>query len=86
MSIESLPEYINEINKLKIRYEGDIQILCGLEIEYLPSFGEYYKLLKAMDDLDLLVLGQHFYEQESGLYSFCLENKSGALRCYSEWN
>lgn len=76
MSIESLPKYINEINKLKTRYEGDIQILCGLEIEYLPSFGEYYKLLKAMDDLDLLVLGQHFYEQESGLYSFCLENKS----------
>lgn len=67
MSIESLPEYINEINKLKIRYEGDIQIQCGLEIEYLPSFGEYYKLLKAMDDLDLLVLGQHFYEQEAAM-------------------
>ena len=76
MSIESLPEYINEINKLKIRYEGNIQILCGLEIEYLPSFDEYYKSLKCMVGLDLLVLGQHFFEHEPGLYSFCFENKS----------
>lgn len=79
MDIEELPEYIESINKLKQQYQGKIEILCGLEIEYLPSFDEYYKSLNKMDGLDLLVLGQHFYEHKNGEYSFNDEVKSKAF-------
>ena len=45
-------------------------------MEYLPSFGNFYQELKNNPGLDLLILGQHFYEHDSGYYSFMDEDKS----------
>jgi len=70
MSYEELPEYVETINNLKEKYHGAIEILCGLEIEYLPSFLDYYIKLKNTPGIDLLIVGQHFYEHEPGRYSF----------------
>ena len=77
MKIEMLPEYITTMYRLKEEYRGRIEILAGLEVEYLPSFREFYQELKTDPGLDLLILGQHFYEHEPGWYSFLDEDKSG---------
>lgn len=70
MDYKQLPEYISSINALKEQYKDSIEILCGLEAEYLPSYHSYYRHLKAMSGIDLLIAGQHFFEYEPGIYSF----------------
>lgn len=54
MDIEELPEYVASINTLKEQYKDKIEILCGLEIEYLPSFIDYYKKLSEMKGLNVV--------------------------------
>jgi len=76
MDIEQLPEYVSCINRLKVDYQKSIEVLCGLEVEYLPSFIDFIKELHDMPEIDLLIMGQHFYEHKSGLYSFVDEDKS----------
>lgn len=69
MDYEELPEYIDSILLLKEKYAGKIDIKLGLEIEYLPSFLDYYKELKADERLEWLIVGQHFYEHDDGTFS-----------------
>lgn len=76
MDMEQLPEYLASIHELKEKYKKEIEILCGLEAEYLKDFHAYYQSLKEIKDIDLLILGQHFYEHESGGYSFDDTDKS----------
>lgn len=70
MKYRELPEYISSITELKDKYKEQIIIKLGLEIEYLPSFYEYYQELSKIKEIDLLMIGQHFYEVEPGKYSF----------------
>ncbi|MBD5556876.1 MAG: PHP domain-containing protein [Roseburia sp.] len=76
MQYEQLPEYISTLQELKMRYQGQIDVKIGLEIEYLPSFQSYYEELAACQHLDILMVGQHFYEEKPGQYSFLLKNKN----------
>lgn len=73
MEYEQLPEYVNTLRQLKRKYEGQINVRIGLEIEYLPSFQSYYEELAEI--LDLLMIGQHFFETAPGKYSFSLVNQ-----------
>ena len=70
MGIEELPEYISTLKKLQKKFMGRISVQIGLEVEYLPSFMDYYRDLEANPDLEWLILGQHMYEYEPGVYSF----------------
>lgn len=70
MQMEQLPEYISSLHALKHSYADRIEVLIGLEVEYLPSFSDYIQELANRSDLDLLVLGQHFYEEAPGVYSY----------------
>lgn len=72
MHMEKLPEYISTLSELKNKFKESIIIKIGLEIEYLPSFENYYHTLLDMPELDLLLLGQHFFEVSPG--SFCFNN------------
>ena len=74
MKMEQLSDYVASIKQLKEKYGMQIEILCGLEIEYLPSFLDYYKELKASGDYDLFLLGQHLYEAEDGRWSFKIKD------------
>lgn len=74
MRFEQLNEYISTLKKLKDQYRDQISVFIGLEIEYLFSFKSYYDDLKAMDGLDLLLLGQHHSELSPGKYTFQLED------------
>ena len=72
MPIEQLKEYVQSLRFLKEKYADIIDIRIGLEIEYLPSYLEYYQMLKLSGAFDILMIGQHFYEIENGRYSFKL--------------
>lgn len=82
MLIEELKGYVNSLRQLKEKYKDKIQVYTGLEVEYLPSFNDYYLWLKDSGDFDVLMIGQHFYECEDGRYSFsleqCVRNKTEA--------
>lgn len=70
MKMSQLDEYIDTLSDLKVRFSHFIKVYVGLEIEYLPSYDDYYKELKSIPGLDLLVLGQHFFEDEDGSMVF----------------
>lgn len=70
MNYDQLPEYINSIKSLKKAYDGRIEVVLGLEIEYLPSFKTYYEELRANPDIEVLMIGQHMFELSPGDYSF----------------
>lgn len=70
MDYEQLPEYLFSLQELKKRYAGIIDVVIGLEIEYLPSFHTYYEELRANPNVELLMVGQHHYEELPGIYSF----------------
>lgn len=76
MDIEELPEYIATLKDLKEKYAGQIDVRIGLEVEYLPSYKEYYKQLYESKQLDYMMIGQHFYEKTDGGYSFSDKDKS----------
>lgn len=76
MDIEQLPEYIESMKALKKEYASGIEILFGLETEYLPSFQSFYKELHDSKEFDLLMIGQHFYENPDGSFSFHNKDKS----------
>ena len=80
MPIEELSEYTESLHSLKKEYEGKIEILVGLECEYLPGFRTYYEELKGNPGLDLLILGQHFYEKKDGIYNFTDSDRTGEYK------
>ena len=70
MRMNQLEEYKETLWELREKYKEVIQIRIGLEAEYLPEFTDYYKELKEDEQIEFLMLGQHFYEVEPGVYSF----------------
>ncbi len=75
MKYSQLKEYISSLIELKSVYEGIIDVYIGLEIEYLPSYKSYYEELKANEDIELMIIGQHHYEVSKGVYSFMSDIK-----------
>lgn len=69
MKMEELEGYVDSVLSLRKEYEKDIEIYCGLEMEYFPAFFE--KTLAELDKypIDYLILGQHFYDEEEGWHS-----------------
>ena len=58
MRMNELDEYIASITHLKNKYANQIQILIGLECEYLPEYKDVYPAF--LKKVDYLILGQHF--------------------------
>lgn len=58
MEYDQRKEYLENIQALKQKYAGEIEIQSGYEVEYLPGEEENLKELKA--ETDKLILGQHF--------------------------
>lgn len=73
MGINQLEEYVSALDKLRHAYRWDLQVCVGLEIEYLPSYLYFYEELSKIKELDLLMIGQHFYEIAPDTYSFSLK-------------
>lgn len=76
MRMSEYDGYIESIHSLKKKYEDEIEILCGFEIEYFAKYMEYYKELKESPDVDILMLGQHMYMHEDGTFNFMDKDRS----------
>lgn len=61
-----LREYLDELNALTVKYQADIIIWKGLEIEYLPEYRNYYEELLTTWHFDYLLMGEHFYKDSEG--------------------
>lgn len=63
MAYAELEEYFRTLRKLKQQYSS-LKIHIGLEIEYFPHFDKmgYYRYLRSLPDLEMLLLGQHMAE------------------------
>ncbi len=62
MALSEAPEYVAEIRALADEYKDKIRIYVGYEAEYPPShFDSLFEKLKA-DNIDYLILGQHYVE------------------------
>ncbi len=65
MSTEVLPKYIESIHLLKKRYQGKMEVLCGLEAEYYPGlWPSFLEMLRQNAGVEYLILGQHFLNDE----------------------
>lgn len=72
MKMDQLPEYLKTLAELRDKYEHQIKVRIGLEIEYFPSWMDFYQMIPHDIELDFLLLGQHIYETESGQYNYSL--------------
>ena len=56
--------YIDSFKMLKNKYQNQIDLHLGMEVEYSPLLDSYYRdLLK--NELEYLIMGQHFHMEES---------------------
>lgn len=73
MYYDELEEYIGVLSLLKQQYH-EINIHIGLETEYFPHFDAmgYYKHLRSLPELEVLLLGQHMAQvsDDPPAYSF----------------
>ena len=63
MAYDQKQEYLDSIKALKEKYKGQIEILSGFEVEYLPGIERDIEELKK--ESDIIVLGQHFVYDDS---------------------
>lgn len=73
MDYDELEEYLDTLRLLKQKHT-DITIHIGLEAEYFPHFDAegYYKHLRSLPELEMLLLGQHMAQVSDAppAYSF----------------
>ena len=66
MEYDQRIEYLQSIETLKKKYEGQIKIKSGYEFEYLPDQEDNIKQLKS--ESDIMIQGQHFvYDKDNNL-------------------
>ena len=70
MGVEEFPEYARQVNRMKEKYAGKIQIHLGVEAEYYPKL--FPKLLDILreQDTEYLLLGQHYLYNEEDVRIF----------------
>ena len=66
MPYSELEAYFTEVDRQAALHKGDITIKKSLEIEYLPGHDDYYQMLLRTYKPDYLLLGEHFYFDETG--------------------
>lgn len=63
MKEENLKKYVKEIKKLKEKYKGQIEIYCGLEVDYIPGIiGSSQPAIKNLE-LDFSIGSIHYVDQ-----------------------
>lgn len=62
MSLAGLQEYLNEIDRLKQKYQGQIQLYKSLEVDYIPGFINIHTDYIQAADLDYTIGAVHFVD------------------------
>lgn len=79
MPAEDLPGYFNEINRIKIRYSGEIQVYTGLEIDYIEGlWGCKISGLRKYQP-DFIIGSVHYIGQYPDGTYFCFDGQSEAF-------
>ncbi len=68
MPYEELDDYFFTLERLANTHASDIIIKKSLEIEYLPQYTSYYEALWETYSPDYLILGEHFFLDDSGRF------------------
>lgn len=61
---EETEDYVSTLAGLRTEYAGDIEILIGYEMEYYPRYFSCSLSAMLRYEIDYLILGQHFFENE----------------------
>lgn len=69
MRLDELEGYVDSVLSLKKEYAKDIDIYCGLEMEYFPKLFDRTMVEIDQYPVDYMILGQHFYDGEEGWIS-----------------
>lgn len=64
MKPEQQEDYVTAVQSLREEYKGKIDIKIGYEAEYYPAFFEDFLKLITRYEVEYLILGQHFIENE----------------------
>lgn len=85
MKMDQLPEYISTIYGLRNEYAHQINIHCGLEAEYYPTYFPELKARLVDSGIEYLLLGQHYLDNEIGAhYSGNATADVGLLKRYCQ--
>lgn len=69
MNVEEFEEYKRSVLYLKEKYKDKITILLGMEAEYYPMYQDWLLDFCIDQQIDYLILGNHFYlSDEYGIY------------------
>ena len=81
-----LNQYLKDIEEGKKKYQGKMDVLSSIEIEYFSGHDEYYKELRS--HVDYLLMGEHYNEVDGKVvdaYFTCnYENVIGYAKCIEE--
>lgn len=75
MPYSMMEEYLDTLVSLKHKYKDEIEVNVGFEVEYIPSYHDYIESLSNRDEVELLICGQHFFEDERGRIGFELDEE-----------
>ena len=62
LPFENYQAYLHRINELKIEFADQLEILCGLEIDYIPNLWPQIKSMLNPDQLDYYIGSIHFVD------------------------
>ena len=69
MDVSEFDEYKKSVLALKEKYKDKITILLGMEAEYYPMYQEWLLEFCVEQEIDYLILGNHYYlSDEYGIY------------------
>ena len=69
MTVNRLPDYLASVRGLREKYAGKIRVLAGFECEYFPAYMAWLAEMKEREQLDYLILGNHYeLTDENGMY------------------
>lgn len=82
---EQASEYIGTIKSLKEKYNNEINIHIGFEIEYYPKC--FDKTISMLDELgsEYYILGQHFTDNELEPYAHYSGNKTNSAVLFDKY-
>ena len=64
MKPEELPGYVQSLKNLRAEYRDRLEILIGVEVEYYPKYFPRLKEILKANNIEYIILGQHFLNNE----------------------
>ncbi|MBR3148944.1 MAG: histidinol-phosphatase [Eubacterium sp.] len=80
MTPDDAEDYISSIRYLRDKYKGKIDIKVGFEMEWYPKLIDKQKDFLKTLDIDYLILGQHFTENEFEAGSIYVGSKTRRIK------